>query len=100
MDNPFEKIENRLETIEAKIDSLMQEILSPATPKVTWMTSKQAAQYLGVSSAFMTSVRGSKIPYYKLGSKVLFKKQEIDGFIEKTRHKTGGEYLDEYLVRR
>lgn len=100
MENPFEKIEKRLETIESKIDSLMQEILSPATPKVTWMPSKQAAQYLGVSNAFMTSVRGSKIPYYKLGGKILFKKEEIDEFIEKTRHKTGGEYLDDYLGRR
>ena len=100
MENPFELIEQRLMTIEEKIDGLIQIIdkandsskLSP-----TWITSKQLAQHLGLSVTTITNLRGNKIPYYKIGGRILFKKQEIDEFIEKIRHKSGGEYLDDYL---
>jgi excisionase family DNA binding protein len=99
MENPFEILENRLAGIENKLDGLIRAINSPSSALPTWMTTKQLAQQLGVSSSFITNLRGSKLPYYKLGGKVYFKKQEVDEFIEKTRHKAGGEYLEEYLRR-
>jgi len=99
MENPFEALENRLASIESKLDGLLKSINSPSPALPAWMTTKQLAQHLGVSAAFITSLHGSKLPFYKLGGKVYFKKQEIDKFIQKTRHKTGGEYLDEYLRR-
>lgn len=98
MENPFDSIEKRLETIEKKLDSLIQHIDADSistSPK--WITSKQLAQHLGISVAAVSNLRISKIPYYKIGGRILFKQQEIDEFIEKTRHKTGGEYLNEYL---
>jgi len=97
MENPFEAIEKRLESIENKLEGLIQRIDNPQVASPTWVTSKQLAQHLGISSAMVTSLRSNKLPYYKIGGKVLFKKQEVDEFIEKTRHKTGGEYLNEYL---
>jgi hypothetical protein len=45
----------------------------------------------------VTNLRTYKIPYYKLGGRIYFKKEEIDEWIEKTRHKTGGENLEEYI---
>jgi len=98
MDNPFESIDKRLEAIEHKLEGLIQRIDKPPVLSATaWITSKQLAQHLGISPAAVTKLRYSKLPYYKIGGKILFKKQEVDEFIEKTRHKTGGEYLNEYL---
>jgi len=61
------------------------------------MTSKQLAHHLGLSVSAVTNLRGTKIPYYKIGGRILFKKQEIDEFIQNTRHRSSGEYLNEYL---
>ncbi len=100
MENPFNLIEQKLDTIEEKLDSLIQSIDNPkdsSNLSPTWITSKQLAQHLGLSIATITKLRGQKIPYYKIGGRILFKKQEIDEFLEKTRHKSGGEYLNEYL---
>jgi excisionase family DNA binding protein len=100
MENPFSLIEQRLATIEGKLDSLIHRIDNPndsPNPSPTWITSKQLAQHLGISVGAIANLRINKIPYYKIGGKILFKKQEIDEFIEKTRHKGGGEYLNEYL---
>jgi excisionase family DNA binding protein len=98
MENPFEAIEKRLEAIEKKLEGLIQRIdKPPVVSSPTWVTSKQLAQHLGLSVAAITHLRGSKIPFYKIGGRILFKKQEIDEFLEKTRHKSGGEYLNEYL---
>jgi len=100
MENPFETLEQKLASIEAKVDDLIQKIEDPQSASPVWMITKQLSQYLGVSASTVTKLRTSKIPYYKLGGRVYFKKQEIDEWIEKTRHKAGSEYLDEYLNRR
>jgi excisionase family DNA binding protein len=100
MENPFELIEQRLAAIEEKLNSLIQRIDNPKdslTASTTWITSKQLAQHLGLSVAAIANLRINKIPYYKIGGRILFKKQEIDEFIERTRHKGGGEYLNEFL---
>src|SRR5664280_2490436 len=95
MENPFELIEQRLTAIEDKLDSLINSIENPKDSNLSpkWITSKQ----LGLSTTAIGNLRINKIPYYKIGGRILYKKQEIDEFIEKTRHKGGGEYLDEFL---
>ncbi|MBE0654595.1 MAG: helix-turn-helix domain-containing protein [Bacteroidales bacterium] len=100
MENPFETIEQRLLAIEGKLDSLIQKMDNPENLSPKWINSKQLAQHLGISTAAVANLRINKIPYYKIGGRILYKKQEIDEFIEKTRHKSGGEYLDEYLNSR
>ena len=102
MENPFDVIEQRLASIEEKLNVLIQKIEKPEEPfssSPTWVTTKQFSQHLGMSTAAITNLRGKKIPFYKIGSRILFKKEEVDEFIAKTRHKTGGEYLDGYLHR-
>lgn len=97
MDNPFETLEQKLITIEEKLDDLIEKIEDPESSSPTWLTTKQLAKNLGVSSSFITNLRISKLPYYKLGGKILFKKQEVDDWIKETRHKSGSEYLNEHL---
>ncbi|MGA3013492.1 MAG: helix-turn-helix domain-containing protein [Bacteroidales bacterium] len=98
MENPFELIEKRLAAIEEKLEGLIKRIDTPPTSSSpTWITSKKLAQYLGISPSAVTNLRTYKIPYYKLGGRIYFKKEEIDEWIEKTRHKTGGENLEEYI---
>jgi hypothetical protein len=99
MENPFELIEQRLASIEGKLDSLIQRIDNPKDSNLspTWINSKQLAQHLGISTTAVGNLRINKIPYYKIGGRILYKKQEIDEYIEQTRHKGGREYLNEYL---
>ena len=99
MENPFELLEQRLSAIEEKLDSLINSIDKPIDSILSpiWINSKQLAQHLGISTTAVGNLRINKIPYYKIGGRILYKKQEIDEFIEKTRHKGGGEYLNEYL---
>lgn len=98
MENPFDLLNERLNAIEKKLDSLMLNFEKKEDSSLpTWLTSKQLANHLGVSVSAITKLRGSKIPYYKIGGRILFKRQEIDEFIQKTRHKSGGEYLEDYL---
>lgn len=99
MENPFVTIENRLFDIEGKLDSLINKVDNPENSNSpTWMTSKQLMQYLGISSSILANLRLNKIPYYRLGGKILYKKQEIDELIEKSRHKSGNEYLNDFLI--
>lgn len=100
MENPFETIEKRLFDIEGKLDSLINKVDNPEknSNSPTWMTSKQLMQYLGISSSILANLRLNKIPYYRLGGKILYKKQEIDELIEKSRHKSGNEYLNDFLI--
>jgi hypothetical protein len=99
MENPFDLIEQRLMTIEKKLDSLIQSINNPEDSNLSpiWVNSKQLAQHLGISTTAVGNLRINKIPYYKIGGRILYKKQEIDEYIERTRHKGGREYLNEYL---
>jgi len=100
MENPFEILEQRLSSIEEKLDGLIQRINNEndtSTLSPTWVTTKQLSQHLGISSAAVTNIRGIKIPYYKVGGRILFKREEVDGFIQKSRYMSGGERLDEYI---
>jgi len=60
----------------------------------TWITSRQLAQHLGISVSTVTNLRGTKLPYYKIGGRILFKKEEVNEYLENTRHKSSGEHLN------
>ena len=65
----------------------------------TWVTTKQLAQHLGISVAAVTNIRGTKISFYKIVGRILFKREEVDEYIQKSRYMSGGDRLDEYLNR-
>ena len=102
MENPFEILEQRLSGIEDKLESLIQRIDNQKDSSVldpTWVTTKQLSQHLGISTAAVTNIRGSKIPFYKIGGRILFKREEVDEYIQKSRYMSGKDNLDDYLKR-
>lgn len=102
MENPFELLDQRLLTIEDKLDRLIARIDDQKDTSVldpTWVTTKQLAQHLGISTAAVTNIRGCKIPFYKIGGRILFKREEVDEYIQKSRYMAGRDSLDEYLKR-
>ena len=102
MENPFELLDQRLSTIEDQLDRLLKRIDEQKDSLVfypTWVTTKQLAQHLGISTAAVTNIRGSKIPFYKIGGRILFKREEVDEYIQKSRFMSGRDNLDEYLNR-
>jgi excisionase family DNA binding protein len=102
MENPFELLDQKLTTIEGKLDRLLGRIDEQQDSSVldpTWVTTKQLAQHLGISTAAVTNIRGSKIPFYKIGGRILFKREEVDAFIQNSRYMSGRDNLDDYLNR-
>jgi len=102
MENPFEILDQRLSSIEEKLDNLIQRIENQKDTSVldpTWVTTKQLSEHLGISTAAVTNIRGTKIPYYKIGGRILFKREEVDEYIQKSRYMNGRDNLDEYLKR-
>ncbi len=102
MENPFDLLEQRLLAIEEKLDVMIKKIdnqENTSSLSTTWATTKQLAQHLGISTAAITNMRGTKIPYYKIGGRILFKREEVDDYIQKSRYMSGRDNLDEYLKR-
>ena len=102
MENPFDLLDQRLLSIEEKLDRLIQRIDNKKDSSVldpTWVTTKQLSKHLGISTAAVTNLRGSKIPYYKVGGRILFKREEVDEYIQKSRHNSGSDNLAEHINR-
>lgn len=62
---------------------------------ITFMNAKETAKYLGVAlSTLYKWTSKHSIPYYSpMGKKLLFKKSELDEWIEKTRVTTHEEVV-------
>ncbi len=48
-----------------------------------YMTVKQAMEYLKISRQTLLKLRTRDLPYVKIGKKVLFRKSDIDAFMER-----------------
>lgn len=72
MHNPFEILEQKLIDVEQKLDELLLKVEDPTPSYPTWITTKQLAANLGISTSTVTKLRGSKVPYYRFGGKILF----------------------------
>jgi excisionase family DNA binding protein len=95
MENPFELLDQKLSTIEEKLDRLLSRVDDQSDSSVldpTWVTTKQLAQHLGISTAAVTNLKGSKISFYKIGGRILFKREEVDSFIQNSRYMSPVEY--------
>jgi hypothetical protein len=62
MENPFETLEKRLSSIESKLKNLIEKFENPNSTSPTWLSSKQLAEYLGISTATVSKLRGGKSP--------------------------------------
>ncbi len=81
--NPFAIINERLEAINQRLEAQHDR------PVVSeWLTVDQAAEYLHVSKSWIYKrTMNAKIPYYKTGKKLMFKRSELDSYISLGRAK-------------
>ena len=87
MENPFELILERLDSIEKAIQNLNR--IEPKAPVNELLDAVQVASYLKVTkSAIYKLTSTSEIPHYKNGKKLYFKKSDIDEWIFSKRIKT------------
>ncbi|OGG03439.1 hypothetical protein A2W14_02905 [Candidatus Gottesmanbacteria bacterium RBG_16_37_8] len=106
MDNPFERLENKLESIEKLLLS-MQHREQPIEPEQDkWFGIDELCKYLPdkpVISTIYGKVHLRKIPYHKQGKSLIFRKSEIDEWLGQGRVKTNSEIEVEagtYLKRK
>ena len=61
-----------------------------------WMNATQAAKYLAFPSikAFYQAIRRGQIPVYRLGSRLRFKREELDELLERQHQLT----VDDILI--
>ena len=81
MENPFELILKKLELIENHIQNLkiqhVKEILPPKENQ--WMNIVDTSKYLSVSTSYLYKLTSmKKMPFYKHGKLLYFRKDEID----------------------
>ena len=104
MENPFELILERLNTIENLIKSLKK--IDPVlnSPVNEILNMNEAAAYLGLTKSYLYKMTSSRmIPHSKLGKKIIFWRNELYDWISAHKVKTNTEIeqeANEYLVKR
>lgn len=78
--NPFDEILKKLNGIENQLRLLQKGELS--TPP-DWLTVEEAAKYLNLTkNTIYGKVSTGKLPYYKAGKKLHFRKSELHKIVE------------------
>ncbi|MEW6234235.1 MAG: helix-turn-helix domain-containing protein [Candidatus Omnitrophota bacterium] len=82
---------NILEETRRGNDLLENLIKNPSQPAKDTLTHEEAAAYLGIASQTLYDyVSEQKIPFSKVGRKNLFRKSELDNWIEENRNSAKG----------
>lgn len=91
MENPFEIIIKKLESIESLL--VHGEAIIPVVSSKELLSVDELADYLSISKSFIYKLTSNReIPHYKPGGKfVYFKKSEIIEWVSKSRIKTEDE---------
>lgn len=101
MENPFEIIIERLNNIENKLDQLQKNKNEDSFNEL--LTVEEVADYLNYAKASIYGLVHKKdLPYIKTGKKILFKKKDIDSWIEDRKVKTKSEIkkmADDYILK-
>ncbi len=80
--NPFTTINEQLAAINQRLDK------QPAGHVSEWLNVTQAAEYLNLSkSAIYKRTMNGKIPFYKTGKKLMFRRSELNDYISMGRAK-------------
>ncbi|MNT62317.1 Helix-turn-helix domain protein [compost metagenome] len=99
MENPFEIILAKLNNIEKAIEKLN----TPSNSDDDFMNIEQAASFVGLSKATVYGLTHErKIPHFKVGKRLYFKKSDIVNWITSTKVKTKQEVnqlADEYIFK-
>lgn len=101
MENPFEIILERLDRIERAIEKINS--LPNPNNEDELMNIEEVSSFLGLTKPTVYGLTHSrKIPHYKNGRRIQFKKHEIIAWIDSKKVKTREEInqmADEYLSR-
>jgi len=57
-----------------------------------FLTNKDAAKVLHSSEITLWRLRKEGLPFYRIASKILFKRSDLESFIEANRKTNGGKY--------
>ncbi len=103
MENPFELIMDKLNTIENLLKTVMKN--DNGTVTITEVLNlNQAAEYVSLSkSAIYKKTSERNIPHFKNGKKLYFKRSELDGWLTQYRINTNAEIeqqADDYIRRK
>ena len=90
MENPFEIIMERLNSIENQLKEVLQSTTIRSVKNVPeLLTLPQLSDYIGLAKQTIYKYSYSKtIPHYKTGKKLVFKKEEIDEWLKTFKIKT------------
>ena len=104
MENPFELILERLNTIENLLRTTKRNDPTPSVPVNEILNMSQAADYLGLAKSTIYKLTSSRlIPHCKIGNKIAFKRSDLNEWITKGKVKTREEIEQEandYIVKR
>lgn len=99
MENPFEIILEKLNNIEKAIEKLNK----ASNNDDDFMNIEQAASFVGLSKATVYGLTHErKIPHFKVGKRLYFKKSDVVDWITSTKVKTKQEVnklADEYIFK-
>lgn len=61
--------------------------IATVTIEKVWLSNKEAQKYLGVGLDFFKLLRASgRLPYYRIGHTVFYRKDDIDRLVENGRN--------------
>jgi excisionase family DNA binding protein len=103
MENPFELIMDKLNTIENLLKAVIKN--DNGTVTITEVLNlDQAAEYISLSkSAIYKKTSERNIPHFKKGKKLYFKRSELDAWLTELRIDTNAEIekqADEYIRKK
>jgi excisionase family DNA binding protein len=85
MENPFEKLSNEFAELKELAKAAIESGLNRSSVEPEeFLTVQRTADYTGLQvSTIYSYIRARKLRHYKTGSKVYFKKSEINDYIER-----------------
>ncbi|RZD16600.1 MAG: DNA-binding protein [Candidatus Acididesulfobacter guangdongensis] len=78
------------------LETVLETVLSKISANINkkWLTLNEAAEYLRISDRNLRKLaKNSKLPFYKLEGKILFKVSELDKYIEENKVKSLSELI-------
>ena len=83
-----------IELIAKRVSELLKPILSTnGEPSDRWFNVRQLSEYIGMSAQWIYNNK-SKLPHVNINSKPLFRKSDVDRWLESYRVKTGNEIIE------
>lgn len=104
MENPFELILKKLDTIEQLLRNAPQPIFQTKADVREVLNLEQAAEYVSLSkSAIYKKTSERNIPHFKKGKKLYFKRFELDAWLTGEKVDTNAEIekiAQNYIIKR